>query len=457
MLPRALTRLVDPGVPEPVDPAALRRVAWMALVLDAVLVSGNIATRFALGPKGDAAVYEVFLAWNLPGHAVMLAALVTLLRSSCELPAVRGRLLIVLAAWAWTVAPSSWMIGGIATTMNLGFATILVGGVRLYLGGRLGAWTFLSATTFDALFGVLRVAGALPDRSPLPEAYLMDDAGRAAAVVLWRAVVIGGAFTMAAYAANRYRTSEHELRTLNGELEDRVATQVAQLVRTRRLRRYLAPQLVDELLAADEDPAAQRDRRPITVFFCDLRGFTGLVERLPPEDLATVINRYFDEVTQIAFRHGGTVDKFIGDAVMIVFGAPRATGEADQARRCVAMAREIQRRLGELHDELAALGAGSLAIRIGIGSGVATVGTFGAAHRADYTAVGVPVNRAARLEPLAPPGGILIDGRTRALLGDADGVEEFGELSLKGFTHPEPVFRVHPDGDGAGADTGAGG
>ena len=102
----SLTRLVDPGVPEPVDPAALRRVAWMALVLDAVLVSGNIATRFALGPKCDAAVYEVFLAWNLPGHAVMLAALVTLLRSSCELPAVRGRLLIVLAAWAWTVAPA---------------------------------------------------------------------------------------------------------------------------------------------------------------------------------------------------------------------------------------------------------------------------------------------------------------------------------------------------------------
>ena len=122
--------------------------------------------------------------------------------------------------------------------------------------------------------------------------------------------------------------------------------------------------------------------------------------------------------------------------------APRATGEADQAQRCVNMARDIQRAINGLTEKLAAIAVAPLEVRIGIGSGMATVGTFGAEHRADYTAVGVPVNRAARLEPLAPPGGILVDAPTRDLLDGVVTLEAFGEVTLKGFGSPQPAFRV---------------
>jgi class 3 adenylate cyclase len=294
----------------------------------------------------------------------------------------------------------------------------------------------------DVVCAFLRLGGAFPEHSPLPEAYFLDAPGPAAVFVAWRTSVMVVMFVMAGYAGNRYRASEHKLRMLNGELEERVARQVAELERATRLRRYLAPQLVDELLAADEDPAASRDRRAITVLFADLRGFTGMVERLAPEVLAQALHMYFTEVTRVAFRHGGTIDKFIGDAIMIVFGAPRATGESDQARRCVAMACEIQLAVADLTERLAAIAVAPLEVRIGIGSGMATVGTFGAEHRAEYTAVGAPVNRAARLEPLAPPGGILVDGRTRELLDEATPIEAFGEVTLKGFGSPQPAFRV---------------
>jgi class 3 adenylate cyclase len=433
---------VDPGVPEPVDPQAFLRLMRVTVVLDVLLVLGNVFTRFAATGAGRS-VYDVFLLWNLPGHLVMLVCLASILRrGDGRLDAVRGRLHVAIAGGAWTVLVSSWIIGGQAATMNLLFATLLVGTIRLYLGGRLGLWVLAMVIVSDVACALLRLGGAFPEHGPIPDAYLVDDAGRAAAMVAWRAFVMAAVFTLAAYAANRFRTSEHALRLLNAGLETRVTQQVAELERASRLRRYLAPQLVDELLAGDEDPAAQRDRRPVTVAFADLRGFTPLVERLDPEVLAQVLNRYFDEMSRIAFRHGGTIDKFIGDAIMVVFGAPRATGEADQALRCVRMAQDIQRRMAELRPELAALGAEPLEIRIGIGSGVATVGTFGASHRADYTVVGAPVNRAARLEPLAPPGAILMDARTRELLDGSIAVEPFGELALKGFARAESVFRV---------------
>jgi class 3 adenylate cyclase len=437
-----LRQLFDPGVPEPVEPASLRRIAKMTIAVSVLLAAGNVATRFRLPPGHNIAAYDFFLPLNLGGHAIIIATLASIVRSSGRLQDVAGRLRLMLAAAASTVVVATWLVGGVATMLNLAFATMFVGIARLFLGWRLGLWALGSVILIDVGFAVLRLAGALPDESPLPDTAILDNPGHVAVFVTWRAMAVVVMFVMAGYAANRYRRSEHELRTLNTELEERVARQVAELERATRLRRYLAPQLVDELLAADEDPASSRDRRPITVLFADLRGFTGMVERLAPETLAQALHMYFTEVTRVAFKHGGTIDKFIGDAIMIVYGAPRATGESDQARRCVAMAQEIQHAVAGLTDRLAAIHVSPLEVRIGIGSGLATVGTFGAEHRAEYTAVGVPVNRAARLEPLAPPGGILVDDRTRELVADAVAVEAFGEIALKGFGTPQAAFRV---------------
>jgi class 3 adenylate cyclase len=128
---------------------------------------------------------------------------------------------------------------------------------------------------------------------------------------------------------------------------------------------------------------------------------------------------------------------------MVFFGAPEATGERDQAVRCVAMGLEIQQRVRELGDEFVRLGAGApLELRVGIGSGTATVGSFGAAHRSDYTVVGAPVNRAARLEPLAPAGSVLVDEETHTLVDGAFDSEPYGEVTLKGFARPARAFRV---------------
>jgi class 3 adenylate cyclase len=434
-----LRALIDPGVPEPVDTRALRRLVATTLVIDVLLVVVNIASRWALGPRGDVAAYDVFLAFNLPGHAVAIVAAVAVLRADRGFDELKRWLACMIAGLGWTMVVATWLVGGLSVMVNFGFATVMVGCVRLFAGWRLGLFAVVILIAWDAVLGALRVAGALPDNSPLRD-YVLDDGGRAAILVAIRGLAQLMMFVLAGYAANRYRVSEHSLVTLNHDLERRVKEQVTALERAGRLRRYMAPQLVDELLAADEDPVAQRDRRPVTVLFADLRGFTPLVERLEPDVLATALNRWFDEVSQVAFAHGGTIDKFIGDAVMVVFGAPRATGEADQARRCVTLAAAIQTRAAELRPELARLGIDPFEVRIGIGSGVATVGTFGASHRADYTVIGVPVNRAARLEPLAPPGRVMIDARTRELVDGAVAIEAFGDVVLKGFARPEAVF-----------------
>ena len=438
-----LRALIDPGVPEPVEPHALRRFLGFVLVLDLLLVASNIANRWALGPEGDLDVYDVFLAINLPGHAVALTALVTALRSPMRIDELRLHMTAVIAGLAWTATVGTWLVGGMAVMVNFGFATVMIGAVRLFFGWRLGLQALGAVIAWDIVLATLRIAGALPETSPLPD-YVLDDGGRAAILVALRGLAEVTVFVLAGYAANRYRVSEHQLRSLNTNLEERVRDQVTALERAGRLRRYMAPQLVDELLAAEADPVAHRDRRPVSVLFADLRGFTPLVERLEPDVLATALNRWFDEVSQVAFAHGGTIDKFIGDAIMVVFGAPRATGEGDQARRAVALALAIQARAADLRPELARLGIDPFEVRVGVASGVATVGTFGAQHRADYTVVGLPVNRAARLEPLAPPGRILIDARTHELVDGAAAVEPFGEVALKGFARPEAAYLLTP-------------
>jgi class 3 adenylate cyclase len=407
--------LIDPGVPEPVDARAFRRLLVTTLVLDLFLVATNIGSRWGLGPRGDVAAYDVFLAFNLPGHAVAIGGLIAALRSAKPFEDLRLTSALIIAGLGWTMVVATWLVGGLAVMINIAFSIVMIGAVRLYLGWRLGLVAVVLLIISDALLASLRVADLLPQRSPFPD-YVLDNGTRAAAVVVLRAVAEVVMFVLAGYAANRYRVAEH------------------------RLRRYMAPQLADELITGDQDPSAQRDRRAVTVLFADIRGFTSLVERLEPDVLASALNRWFDEVSQVASAHGGTIDKFIGDAIMVVFGAPRATGEADQAQRGVRLARAIQSTAAALRPEFAKLGVEPFEVRIGVGSGVATVGSFGAAHRADYTAVGVPVNRAARLESMAPPGRVLIDERTRELVGDAARVEPFGEVALKGFAKPQAAF-----------------
>jgi class 3 adenylate cyclase len=431
-----------PDVPEPVAPSSLRRATRYGALISVVLIVLNFCSRWTMPAGSDIAIYDRFLAINLPMQVVAGLLFYSVSRTSDPLAEAGGRLMVGLAINATAVTLGSWLVGGPSAGLNLLFAIVYVGFVRLYLTRRHGLFVLVAIIAADVLFGGLRLAGAFGSATALPSLELAHGRGLAIATIAWRAAVLYVMYHSASYAADRFRASEHALRQLNGELEARVREQVNALERAARLRRYLAPQLVEEVLSAAQDPVETRDRRQITIMFADLRGFTLLVERLAPDALAETLNLFFDEVARVAFAQGGTIDKFIGDCVMIFFGAPRATGAQDQARRCVRLALDVQTRVTELTPAFARLTGGPVEVRIGIASGVATVGAFGSSHRTDFTVVGAPVNRAARLEPLAVEGTVLIDEETRSLIGDAFTCERLADVSLKGFARPQVVYRV---------------
>jgi class 3 adenylate cyclase len=164
---------------------------------------------------------------------------------------------------------------------------------------------------------------------------------------------------------------------------------------------------------------------------------------MEPEDLSRVLYEYLDEMTAIAERHGGTVDKFMGDGIVIFFGAPAMMNDANQALQAVAMAVAMQARMAELREKWLREGVEEpFEIRIGINTGVASVGSFGARGRMDYTAIGRQVNLAARLEASCVPGRILISHSTWALVQDQVACLPRGEVQLKGFHHPVKVYEV---------------
>lgn len=442
-----LQRFLWSRVPEPIEESAWRRAAKLALLILPLLATFNVATRFfvARRPELSLAAFDGYLALNLPAHAVAVVLCLMGLRRGRSARAWRAIMACLLSLAVWSSLTGVWLLGSVTSGFALAFVLVVVGAARIYFDRRMGLQILATALVLHIGIVVLEASGVVASQPLL----LVDrepeyrDSGRLLMNGAWFLAIYGCVWGCASYVATRFRESEHALRELNRGLEGRVQAQVAQLERVGRLRRYLSPQVADRIIASEVDPVALRERRHITVMFADLRGFTQLVERVPADALADLLNHYFDEVTAIAFRHGGTIDKFIGDAVMVFFGAPEATGERDQAERCARAAVEIHRRVAELADDFAQRGAGGpLAVRIGIASGIATVGAFGTRHRADFTVVGAPVNRAARLEPLAPAGGTLVDEETRALVADLFECVPHGEVPLKGFQLPVRTYTL---------------
>ncbi|MCU0848711.1 MAG: hypothetical protein MUD12_12570 [Spirochaetes bacterium] len=220
----------------------------------------------------------------------------------------------------------------------------------------------------------------------------------------------------------------------------------AEIQKRHQLDRYLAPQVVESVLSGEADMIDRKQRVKVTIFFSDLKDFTKMADGMNPESLASVLNEYLSEMAEIAFSHGGTVDKFIGDAVMVFFGAPVGDDTARQARQCVRMAVAMQCRIAELNRKWTEVGllAKGLVCRIGIHTGDAIVGSFGSSSRVDYTAIGSSVNLASRLEGACRPGMILVSAETRDQMGDEFRVTPMGEVEVKGFSQPVRVFEVDP-------------
>ena len=211
-------------------------------------------------------------------------------------------------------------------------------------------------------------------------------------------------------------------------------------LRTFRLSKYLSPPLRKAILTG-KDVRAETEEKALTIFFSDMEGFTQLVERLDPEQLTSLLNSYLTVMSEIAFRFGGTVDKVIGDSIMVFFGDPESRGVRSDAVRCVSMAIAMRKAMQELQLRWQAEGIEHpVGLRMGINSGVCKVGNFGTENRLDYTLLGRAVNLASRLESSADSNEILLSEDTYGLIGDSIHCIDKGQISIKGFAEPVKVY-----------------
>jgi class 3 adenylate cyclase len=247
---------------------------------------------------------------------------------------------------------------------------------------------------------------------------------------------------------NLNRTSEHlstlyhDLESLNANLQETVDVKVRELERAHRLKRYLSPQLAESIIAGERDVTLAPNRKFLTTFFSDVRGFTSASERMEPEELVDELNDYLSEMTEIVFKHGGTLDKYVGDAVMVFFGDP--IPQHDHAQRAVEMAFEMRERMTKLQTRWMGKYHEAFKIGIGITTGWVTVGDIGSAGRSDYTVLGNEVNLASRLSDRAAAGQILVTERT---LREVDDIVEgipVDEISLKGVSREIRIYEIHP-------------
>ena len=205
---------------------------------------------------------------------------------------------------------------------------------------------------------------------------------------------------------------------------------------SQKLSRYLAPQVYQSLFEGSQQAEIHTKRKKLTVFFSDIKDFTESTARWQPEEITRLLNGYFSEMTRIAADYGGTVDKFIGDAMVIFFGDPHSLGVREDALQCVKMAMAMQQRMGNLQALWRDMGSQTFRIRIGINTGFCDVGNFGSELRMEYTIIGSEVNLAARLEQSAEAGRILISDETYALVRDEIDVEPGIAIQAKGFANP---------------------
>lgn len=212
---------------------------------------------------------------------------------------------------------------------------------------------------------------------------------------------------------------------------------------SRKLAKYLPPQVWGSIFSGKKDVKLETQRKKLTVFFSDIKGFSDISEELQPEALTDLLNNYFNEMSQIASRYGGTIDKFVGDAIMIFFGDPNSKGAQKDAIACVSMAIEMRKKMKVLKQQWHRHGVTKpLQIRMGINTGYCTVGNFGAESRMDYTIIGKEVNLASRLESVAEPGQIFISQGAYSMVKETIMCRDRGSLNVKGFAKPVPIYEV---------------
>jgi class 3 adenylate cyclase len=211
-------------------------------------------------------------------------------------------------------------------------------------------------------------------------------------------------------------------------------------LRTFRLSKYLSPPLRKAILTG-KDVRAETQEKTLTIFFSDMAGFTRLAEELDPEQLTSLLNTYLTEMSEIAFRFGGTIDKVIGDSIMVFFGDPESRGVRSDAVTCVSMAIAMRKAMEDLQLRWRKEGIERPpALRMGINSGLCKVGNFGTENRLDYTLLGRAVNLASRLESSSESNEILLSEDTYGLVKDTVHCIDKGQISIKGLSEAVNVY-----------------
>ena len=240
------------------------------------------------------------------------------------------------------------------------------------------------------------------------------------------------------------KKENEKLISLNQEAYDSLKQKNTRLEEiSNRLAKYLSPQIYKNIFEAESEQMSDYKRKKITVFFSDIKGFTDLSDSLDPDLLAELINEYLSAMTDIALKHGGTIDKFIGDAILVFFGDPESDGLKKDASKCLSMAIAMQNKVAELdrnwREDRGIIDG--LKVRMGISTGYCTVGNFGSVQRVDYTVLGSTVNLASRLESICQPRKILVAPETKTLLEKEFKFEAQAGVELKGFNKPIVPFQ----------------
>lgn len=211
-----------------------------------------------------------------------------------------------------------------------------------------------------------------------------------------------------------------------------------------RLSRYVSPPLYRKITSGKEKVELNQTKRvKLSIFFSDIVDFSSHSSNMEGEALSAILNSYLEDMTRIVNKYGGTLDKYIGDAILVFFGDPDFTDDFDHAQRCVRMALAMRQRMAELQDQWFKLGySDPLHIRMGISTGFVSVGNFGSDERMDYTIIGTPVNLASRLQTAAMADQILISHDTWGLVKNNFCCSEPKRIKLKGFKSPMLAYEV---------------
>ena len=210
-----------------------------------------------------------------------------------------------------------------------------------------------------------------------------------------------------------------------------------------KIARYLPPQIYKSIFSGQRDVTIATERKKLTIYFSDIMDFTGTTERMQPDELTALLNEYLTEMSQIALFHGGTIDKFIGDAMLVFFGDPETKGVAEDARACLLMAIDMQKRLHELNARWRQRGIEQpFRARMGINTGYCNVGNFGSNDRMDYTIIGAEANLAARLQAIAEPNAVVLSYETYSLVRDLVRAKPMAPIRMKGISRAVVPYTV---------------